>query len=181
MKIRIISCLLVIFINSNKLYSQEILSVELCNKTQSYFYFGNSTSDIKDFLLQGNTTLLSFINFSKQSKLNTKYLLALSRKFDSVFKKYNQKELPMSLNKEVNLTSGLWHEVNYFYYDKKTKMPSQIMQITVWFEGNDPEKEKMQPKITDIKIRVGKEIIDRKKYLMNLDFSKEPPPLDILN
>lgn len=64
---------------------QKIDAIELCNGTQSLYYFGTATSSITYFLLKKDISILDEINFSDRNKVNNNYLLSLSKKFDSVF------------------------------------------------------------------------------------------------
>ena len=166
------------FLNPSNTLSQNFLGVTLCNNTKSLFNFGSITNSITYFLLTGDTTTLTFIKFSNQSNHQTKDLLKLSHKFDSIFKKNKVSKLPQTLFRKVNLNNSLWHEVNYFHIDNKTKKTVQVMQLVILFEGIDVEKEKNDPKIKEIHIRIGKQLIDRSKFLVNLKFQKAPPPIE---
>lgn len=166
-----------LFCNQTHGLCQKISSVELCNGTQSLYYFSSATSAINYFLLKGDVSILNEISFSNRSKLTNEYLLSLFKKSDSVFKRYKLADLPSSSNVKVQLGKGLWHEINYFYLDKKSAKQILVMQLYVLFDGDNAEAEKKAPRVKDINLRLGKAIVDRKAYLKNIKSVEAPPKL----
>jgi len=175
MKRNLLLTILSTIISLSAIRSQVIKEVQLCNKTNSLYYFSSSSRDIQYFLLKGDTSLLSFIKFTANNPPTTKYLSGLSKQFRDTLKKYNISELPSSTNTKVDLDNNLWHEANFFYIQKSTSKPVQIAQIVILFEGSDAKAESQSPKIKNVVLRTGKKIIPRSKYLTNVEQVKAPP------
>jgi hypothetical protein len=146
--------------------SQTVKSIELCNQTQSLLYFGEASSHVNHFLLKEDDLSYSFIHFSDSCKITKSDFIKLSRTFRQVASKHGMKEFPPMPSKKISVDNNLWHERNYYYKDTRANKYVQIMQVVVTFEGNDVNKEKVDPRVRDVKLFVGDKIVNRGKYLL---------------
>jgi hypothetical protein len=157
------------------------MGVELCNNTKSLYGFVQSTSDVAYYLYSKDRATLEELNLSDKSVHNKQYLMSLAQQWDSVFKKYNLKYIPGSVMTKVAISKGLWNERTFFYYDKNSNKPIQILQLEIFFEGDNAESEKVNPKIKKISLRFGKAMVNRSKFLLNQKPIDSPPLLEPAN
>lgn len=150
---------------SIKISAQTLKSTELCNRTNRSGKFSSESSNVNFFLLKGDDFTYRLINFSDSCKLTKEQLFQLSKSFEEIATKYKMQEIPPRDLKKVSIDNKLWHEVNYYYVDNKTIAFKQVMHVVVIFEGSDVDKEKMNPKVMDIKVLTTDKIKNRKQYL----------------